>query len=301
MTSRYQQIGRTLHSSQRQHEWQYAVAARHPSRHLVGWNLLAFSLASTNTAREKIEQWSKLRRGKLWSEISSPIIWNHELLNEYFSLWNALQTVQINLSDEREDEIIWILEESGQYSASSAYNIQFAGQIPSNFPKINMASVGAAEIQSISMAAIARRTMDSSSPITTGLQEQLLLRTMWKEPRDGNTPIHWMSFFAKDLGAHNGTERVPEFEPLFFGSGEWYGWLVRPYDKPVQQDGTLAILALWCLWKQRNAVIFRDSRRTEQALFSEIKDTCSTWSLAGGKILRLLTVVQTSMSNQSWN
>ena len=54
---------------------------------------------------------------------------NHDLLHEFFELWNALQSVQLNMQDEQEDEIIWTLEASGQYSATSAYNIQFAGQV----------------------------------------------------------------------------------------------------------------------------------------------------------------------------
>jgi hypothetical protein len=46
---------------------------------------------------------------------------------------------------------------------------------------------------------------------------------------------------------------------------------------------TLAILTLWCIWKQRNAVVFREQRRPAQTLFAEIKDTCTLWLLAGGK------------------
>jgi len=62
---------------------------------------------------------------------------NHNLLHEFFELWNALQSVQLNLQvDEQEDEIIWTLEASGQYSATSAYNIQFAAQVTSSFPTL---------------------------------------------------------------------------------------------------------------------------------------------------------------------
>jgi hypothetical protein len=53
----------------------------------------------------------------------------------------------------------------------------------------------------------------------------------------------------------------------------------------------LAILTLWCIWKQRKkAIIFRDCRKAEHALFSEIKDMCHYWSLAGGKIFKPLTI-----------
>lgn len=61
---------------------------------------------------------------------------NHELLHEYFRMWTAIRSAQLDLQDDQEDEIIWILEGSGKYSASSAYNIQFVGQVISNFPKL---------------------------------------------------------------------------------------------------------------------------------------------------------------------
>jgi hypothetical protein len=60
---------------------------------------------------------------------------DHNLLHEYFRMWTAIRSARLNLQDDQED-ITWILEGSGKYSASSAYNIQFAGQIPSNFPKL---------------------------------------------------------------------------------------------------------------------------------------------------------------------
>jgi hypothetical protein len=56
---------------------------------------------------------------------------NHELLNEYFKLWAAIEMVGIDLDDTREDTITWTLENSGEYSAKSAYEV---GQITSNYP-----------------------------------------------------------------------------------------------------------------------------------------------------------------------
>jgi hypothetical protein len=61
---------------------------------------------------------------------------NNEILREFFQLWNAIESAQLNLDDGRDDQISWILESSGEYSTKSAYNIQFAGQIPTMFPNL---------------------------------------------------------------------------------------------------------------------------------------------------------------------
>jgi len=64
-------------------------------------------------------------------------------------------------------------------------------------------------------------------------------------------------------------------------------WFCRLANQGTKRAHTLAILTLWCLWKQRNAVVFRDSKKSAQSLFTEIKDTCSCWISAGGKVLAL--------------
>jgi hypothetical protein len=48
---------------------------------------------------------------------------NDDLLTEYFQLWNAIESIQLNLADDRDDQITSILESSGEYSTKSAYNI----------------------------------------------------------------------------------------------------------------------------------------------------------------------------------
>jgi hypothetical protein len=65
-------------------------------------------------------------------------------------------------------------------------------------------------------------------------------------------------------------------------------WFYSMTTKGTEMAHTTSIQTLRCIWKQRNAMIFRDSRRPAQAVFAEIRDECLTWSMAGGKILNPL-------------
>jgi hypothetical protein len=53
---------------------------------------------------------------------------------QFIELWSQLQGIQLQ---ENEDTISWRFEPSGQYSARSAYNVQFIGAFPDqNWSKI---------------------------------------------------------------------------------------------------------------------------------------------------------------------
>jgi hypothetical protein len=50
-------------------------------------------------------------------------------------------------------------------------------------------------------------------------------------------------------------------------------WFSSMTEQGTKMAHTLAIITLWSIWKQRNAVIFQDLRISTQSLFSIIKDT----------------------------
>jgi hypothetical protein len=60
-------------------------------------------------------------------------------------------------------------------------------------------------------------------------------------------------------------------------------WFYRLTNACTKRAHTLVILTVWCIWKQRNVVVFTESRQSVQAIFTEIKDTCSFWIAAGGR------------------
>jgi hypothetical protein len=56
------------------------------------------------------------------------------LLAEYVTLWTLIDAAEVDTEDVSEDEIIWTRMATGEYSARSAYEIQFDGSLNSSFP-----------------------------------------------------------------------------------------------------------------------------------------------------------------------
>jgi len=84
---------------------------------------------------------------------------------------------------------------------------------------------------------------------------------------------------------------------LWSEKGEVEDWFLSMVQGGNKMAHTLAILTTWCIWKQRNAAVFRNSICSEMQIFSTIKDECSLWANAGGIALRPFTVVSNLGSN----
>ena len=88
----------------------------------------------THVKRKKRTVREAVFDGKLIQDIAHNL--NAEILRDFVELWKLIHTLHLDQSCEQEDTIVWTLESSGEYSAKSAYEIQFCGQTFSNFPKL---------------------------------------------------------------------------------------------------------------------------------------------------------------------
>jgi hypothetical protein len=56
-----------------------------------------------------------------------------DILAEYIPLWMVIDGISFEPTDPRPDEIVWTRTASGEYTTSSAYQMQFQGSVESNF------------------------------------------------------------------------------------------------------------------------------------------------------------------------
>jgi hypothetical protein len=215
------------------------------------------------------------------------------LLDEFFKLWRAIQAANLNLEDDSEDTITWILESSGKYTAKSAYKIQFEGQYLSNFPKLMWNSWAPPRCKFFTWLLLQNRLWTSARLQLRGWENNYFCALC---ERNLETVHH---LFIECPYSCRVWALVSSWSGcLNINPAQWLDvqdietWLDHVVTTGSKVGHSLTILTLWTIWKQRNARIFRDNAKPEHALFVEIKDTCQLWSMAGGTFLKPLFVVQ---------
>lgn len=220
---------------------------------------------------------------------------NHDLLNEFFRLWVAIHMAGINLDDQGEDSISWTLESSGEYSARSAYAIQFAGQIQSNHKSLIWKAWAPPKCKFFTWLLLQDRLWTSARLQLRGWENNYFCAIC---VRNLETAQH---LFFECPVTRVVWERVAAWSSCASLSPDYWipvqdleDWFVQAIGDGRKKTHSLLILTLWTIWNWRNAIIFRHSRATAEAIFSEIRDTAYQWSLAGCKALKPIPVDHTS-------
>lgn len=215
---------------------------------------------------------------------------NHELLGEFFTLWTAIDEAGLDLGSDEVDEIIWILESSGSYSASSAYRIQFAGQIQSQFPTLIWKAWAPPKCKFFMWLLLQDRLWTAAR-----LQQRQWKNDYFCALCDRNLETAHHLFFECPFVLHiwelvAGWSGCQSLNPSAWG--QQYD-LIGHFEQLAsagKKVKTVAILTLWNIWRQRNEKVFRGIRRPAAMLMRELKEMATQWSLAGCKVLRRSSV-----------
>lgn len=168
---------------------------------------------------------------------------------------DEIQSVQLNFEDERDDQISWVLDSSGKYSTSSAYNFQFVGQIRTEYQKLIWTAWApprckfflrlllqdkfwtAARLQQRGwpnnyFCALCVRNLGTALHLFVECPFSMVVWT---------TVANWSSYTNLKPTAWNSSLDLED----------WFSQLISGGGKLTH---SLAILTIWTLWKQRNAV-----------------------------------------------
>lgn len=125
------------------------------------------------------------------------------VLSDYFRLWSLIADSDFSADDLEEDMIIWTLEPSGEYTARSAYAVQFGRQHRPDF----LATIWKPLAPSCcKFLWLLLQSLDRVLLVDQRMGERLLLPSLWKKLRSG-TPSH--------LGSWNASPDVFGSESVF--------------------------------------------------------------------------------------
>jgi hypothetical protein len=217
-----------------------------------------------------------------------------ELLIEYTLLWELVDASHYNQHDQEEDFIIWSLTRDGEYSAKSAYSVQFEGSMKSTFPS-RVWKVWAPSRCKFFLWLLLQSRVWTTTDCSWGNGQMSNLETAHHMLVE--CPISWQIW----LEVCNWSA-WPSFHlnswPQNATIKDWYNGLSGPSlslsSAKVKGVCSLTILVCWTVWHERNRRVFEGQDRTTQSLIAEIKDEAKLWISAGAKSLAALVVPRIS-------
>ncbi|PVH48090.1 hypothetical protein PAHAL_4G244300 [Panicum hallii] len=177
------------------------------------------------------------------------------------------------------------VQQSGQFSISSAYHAQFIGAISTNLNEIIWSAWAPPKCKFFSWLAVQDRIWTADRLQARGWMHNPACVLCRKVPEIG---MHLFSKcrFTRSIWADISTWLAePSLHPINWKQTasihEW--WSVLPEIQGVPRKGfkSLVILVCWKVWLERNARIFNRTEAPSFVVTTKIGDEASLWTMAG--------------------
>jgi hypothetical protein len=209
-----------------------------------------------------------------------------EHLSQCAHLWGLLQNV--DLQDDVEDNITWRLMANGDYSAKSAYDMQFMGAISSSIyetvwkawapPKVKFFAWLATQNRIWTADRLAKRGWPNcgACPLCKQTTESVhhLFTACRFTKRIWNLVKSWIGIPGIDTDLWGGTHIM-----------DWWVGMRRNAIVCREAMASLTMLICWEIWNERNARIFRNKHASTEMVLQTIKREATMWVQAGAKRL----------------
>jgi hypothetical protein len=212
---------------------------------------------------------------------------SHDLMPELVALAQLIDEVQ--LIDGFSDSIRWRLEDSGEYTAKSAYLVQFSGAISSNLTTTVWHCWAPGKCKFFMWTAALGRILTADALQRRGLENNYFCQLCF---RNLETPWHlltectWVRQVWSALASLSCTQAlVPASWTGISSIAEWLD-LCHANSPAEKRKGmkSLMLLAAWEIWKERNRRIFQHEELSVAALVARIRDEAILWNMAGAQI-----------------
>jgi hypothetical protein len=211
-----------------------------------------------------------------------------EHLTQFVSLWCLLQEVE--LIEDDEDAIVWKLTENGQYSAKSAYDLQFLGSNISPMyktiwkawapPKYKTFAWNTLQNRIWTTERLEKRGWNNCGPCPLCRNATKLVHHLF---------VHrYATRLWQEIKAWIG---IPELQPTQWQDLSIMHWWESITDGLIPNRKAMSSLALVTiseLWNECNARVFRNKFAPPYIVLDKIRKEARLWVIAGAKHLGVL-------------
>jgi hypothetical protein len=209
-----------------------------------------------------------------------------EHLTQFVHLWALINT--IHLHDDVEDDISWKLTANGQYSAASAYKMQFLGLIESSMYKIVWKAWAPPKAKNHAWIALQNRLWTADRLRKRGW-ENCGLCTLCKQTEETCDHLFVHCRFTiriwRLIEVWLGLQGLQTAQWTNLSISEWWSLLAEGASPNRKGLASLTLLVVWEIWKERNARVFRNKLSPSFVILDAIKCEVRLWVLAGAKRL----------------
>lgn len=216
---------------------------------------------------------------------------NLELISEYISLWEDLDSVV--LVDEQEDSATWTLTSDGKYSTKSAYSIQFAGKTKCLTASQTWKTKAPPKCKFFAWLMLKDRIWTAARLQRRGWPNeyfcQLCIRNL-----ETTTHLFCECFLTREIWEQVAIWiQAPSLLPgnWSFDSTmeDWFTDLVASANESRRPGlQSIVLLTIWEVWRERNNRVFRREARSVSHIVAAIQDEARTWTMAGNRDLDML-------------
>jgi hypothetical protein len=207
-----------------------------------------------------------------------------EMLQELMEL--ALLTDGVTLNDGTRDSIRWRFDASGEYTAKSAYLLQFEGSIQSNIAPLIWKGWAPGKCRFFLWTAELSKILTADVLQRRGWENEYFCQLCF---RNLETPYHLLVEcpWARQVWSMLAQLfHLSSLEPTLWTEVTTIReWLSKCITCATENDRkgaqSLLLLGSWELWRERNRRIFQKEELSVVALVRRIRDEASLWRMAG--------------------
>jgi hypothetical protein len=207
-------------------------------------------------------------------------------LAQFVQLWVSIQRVPLRA--EVEDDISWKLTGNGQYSAASAYKLQFLGLVESSLNSLVWKVWATPKAKNHAWLALQKRLWTADRLRRRGWENCGLCQLCKQTEENHDHLFVHCRYTVRIWELLKGWLGLQGFCPrLWSGLGihEWWSSMVEGSGPHRKGLASLLLLTVWEIWKERNARVFRHKSSPSFVIFDSIKCEARLWVLAGAKRL----------------